>query len=102
MEVPETTHESLEITNDTTSEQIEITEEIEVNTNNINPENIPEEVVEITEDVSENAEVSNCLALTIRKDYSISVIRNVFVRTAKGILKVAISIFTLNFFKFFF
>ena len=50
---------------------------------------------------NENDEVSNCLALTVQKDYNLSVVKNVFVRTVKGIWKVAISIFTLNIIKFF-
>lgn len=54
------------------------------------------------ETMNENQEVSNCLALTIKKDYNISVVKNVFIRTARGIWKVAISMFTLNIFKFFF
>ena len=56
-----------------------------------------------SDNISEtNSEVSNCLALTVKKDYSISVVKNVFIRTCKGIWKVAISIFTLNIIKFFF
>lgn len=50
----------------------------------------------------EKKEISNCLALTVKKDYSISVVKNIFVRTVKGIWKVAVSIFTLNIIKFFF
>ena len=51
--------------------------------------------------LEDNTEVSNCLALTVKKDYSMAVVKNVFVRTVKGIWKVAVSIFTLNIIKFF-
>lgn len=77
-----------------TSQNEEITENLEER-KNIEPKNS-------NELVGCNQEFSNCLALTVKKDYSISVVKNIFVRTVKGIWKVAISIFTLNIIKFFF
>ena len=76
-----------------TSQNEEITENLEER-KNIEPKNS-------NELVGCNQEFSNCLALTVKKDYSISVVKNIFVRTVKGIWKVAISIFTLNIIKFY-
>ena len=61
-----------------------------------------ENSTEDSEILEDNSEISNCLALTVKKDYNLSVVKNVVVRTFKGIWKVAISIFTLNIIKFFF
>lgn len=44
----------------------------------------------------------NCLSLTVRKDYSLSVVKHVLVRTWKTTWRVALSIFLLNFLSFFF
>lgn len=49
----------------------------------------------------DNSEVSNCLALTVQKDYSLSIVKNVVVKTLRSAWKIALSIFTLNFLKFF-
>lgn len=50
---------------------------------------------------TENQEVANCLALTVKKDYNLSIVKNVVVKTFKNAWKIALSIFTLNFLKFF-
>ena len=44
----------------------------------------------------------NCLALTVKKDYSLSIVKHVFVRTWKTTWRVALSVFILNFLSFFF
>lgn len=49
----------------------------------------------------DDSEVSNCLALTVQKDYSLSIVKNVVVKTLRSAWKIALSIFTLNFLKFF-
>lgn len=49
----------------------------------------------------DNSEVSNCLALTVQKDYGLSIVKNVVVKTLRSAWKIALSIFTLNFLKFF-
>ena len=77
-----------------------VTSEI-ITSDNVEQDN-SENTIESSENLDENNEVSNCLALTVKKDYNLSVVKNVFVRTVKGIWKVAISIFTLNIIKFFF
>ncbi len=43
----------------------------------------------------------NCLALTVKKDYNLSIVKNVMLKTLKNAWKIALSIFTLNFLKFF-
>lgn len=54
-------------------------------------------------DFSDNTENPvNCLSLTVRKDYSLSVVKHVLVRTWKTTWRVALSIFLLNFLSFFF
>lgn len=44
---------------------------------------------------------TNCLALTIRKEYRITVIKNVTVKSLKVISKVSFAIFALNFINLF-
>lgn len=69
-------------------------EELDSTPNN----NIENMELEKNEDYSE---VSNCLALTVQKDYSLSIVKNVVVKTLRSAWKIALSIFTLNFLKFF-
>lgn len=63
-------------------------------------ENVSLDNVE-TSTETENQEVANCLALTVKKDYNLSIVKNVVVKTFKNAWKIALSIFTLNFLKFF-
>lgn len=44
---------------------------------------------------------TNCLALTVRKDYNLSIIKNGFFTTLRMSWKVAVSTFVLNFIKLF-
>ena len=83
-------------TTEDSNNEVSETEEI------VNTETEDEIVSTADTENSEDFEVSNCLALTVKKDYSLSVVKNVVIRTFKGIWKVAISIFTLNIIKFFF
>lgn len=56
----------------------------------------------ISSDSDSNSDsVVNCLSLTVRKDYSLSIVKNVVLRTLKDTWRVAVSFFTLNFLKFF-
>ena len=52
--------------------------------------------------MNESSEIVNCLALTVKKDYNLSVVKNVVLKTFKNAWRIALSIFTLNFIKFFF
>lgn len=63
-----------------------------------NTENAKESPIE-TE--NQNPEVANCLALTVKKDYNLSIVKNVVVKAFRNAWKIALSIFTLNFLKFF-
>ena len=63
-----------------------------------NTENAKESPVE-TE--NQSPEVANCLALTVKKDYNLSIVKNVVVKAFRNAWKIALSIFTLNFLKFF-
>lgn len=51
--------------------------------------------------VQSDSEVANCLALTVKKDYNLTIVKNVFIRTLKNTWRIALSIFTLNMLKFF-
>lgn len=48
-----------------------------------------------------NADIVNCLALTVQKDYSLAIAKNVVIKALKSTWKIVLSIFTLNFLKFF-
>ncbi|MGN1297493.1 MAG: hypothetical protein ACI4VH_03565 [Clostridia bacterium] len=50
---------------------------------------------------NENEETVNCLALTVQKDYNLCIVKNVILKTLKTTWKIAISVITLNFLKFF-
>lgn len=50
----------------------------------------------------ENTSETNCLALTVRKDYNISILKNSIVKTFKLSYKVLISAFFLNLLRLFF
>lgn len=45
---------------------------------------------------------SNCLALTVRKDYNLTIIKNIFTTSGRVSLKIAISTFILNILRMFF
>lgn len=55
----------------------------------------------IAESQEQDTNVVNCLALTVKKDYNLSIVKNVVVKTFKNFWKIAVSIFTLNLLKFF-
>ena len=72
-------------------------------TESINDLNNNEEAISnITEEaVPQNTEIANSLALTIKKDYSIAIAKNVFIKTLRSTWKIVLSVFTLNILKFF-
>lgn len=76
----------------------EITDSISDNTSSSFINLKPDENVD-TYDSS--ATTVNCLSLTVKKDYSLSIVKNIVVRTLKGTWRVSISIFLLNLFNFF-
>ena len=70
-----------------------------IDTNFINNEEVISKDSEDT--VFQNAEVVNSLALTIKKDYSLAIAKNIFIKTLRSTWKIVLSTFTLNFLKFF-
>ena len=105
VDVPNKTEIDLE------SEKLNYLDQTLDNTDNVEQENTSDKNVtnldntiqeERTTQENESSEVVNCLALTVKKDYSLSIVKNVVVKSFKNIWRIAISIFTLNFIKFFF
>lgn len=45
---------------------------------------------------------ANCLALTVRKDYNLTIIKNIFTTSGRMSLKIALSTLVLNFLRMFF
>ena len=43
----------------------------------------------------------NCLALTVQKDYKLSIAKNVFFKSIRSTFKIAFSVFALNLLKLF-
>ncbi len=103
-------------------QQVEVTNDVPIVNDNINDtdtdneldstidtsiENIEEDLVEPSEeDNSEESAVAivdaqspgvNCLYLTVKKDYNLSIIKNKIKRALKGSWRVAVSVFILNF-----
>lgn len=96
--------------------------------NNLNPDSISEistiEEVEDSNTIEENTDTSsstvssvntatflennsdtpepNCLALTVRKDYNLTIIKNIFTTSGRMSLKIALSTLVLNFLRMFF
>ncbi len=66
------------------------------------PSTEKEEIFSATSDIEKETAETNCLALTVRKDYNISIIKNGFFTTLRLSWKVAISTFVLNILKLFF
>ena len=74
--------------------------EVSVNTE-IENSNELEGNTKIEKDEKETVE-TNCLALTVRKDYNFSIAKNTVFKTIRMSIKVAISTFILNLIKIFF
>lgn len=90
-----TTKDISEIINSSTSNVEDNTSSSDSNNGVINDFN------NIDDTEAQNQNIVNCLALTVKKDYSLSIVKNVVVKTFKNIWKIAVSIFTLNLLKFF-
>ena len=48
-----------------------------------------------------NNEVANCLALTVKKDYNLSILKHVCVGALRSTWRISFAIFVLNILKFF-
>lgn len=85
--------------------QIDEIDEILEETNSlesIETSNISEINSDIEEKADENIPEPNCLALTVRKDYNLTIFKNVFTKTGRLSLKVALSTLVLNFLRMLF
>lgn len=70
----------------------------------VTPDTTEESVVLETENVENNDDIPepNCLALTVRKDYNLTVAKNIFTTSWRMSLKIALSTLALNFLRMFF
>lgn len=71
------------------------------NNDSVNENSVDSSVEDNANIYDESSEVTNCLALTIKKDYNLSIVKNVVSTTLRSMWKVIASFFALNFFKFF-
>ena len=91
-----------------------ILENLNNNQNNIEMPEVDDIVQIVQEDIEnrndsvsdtinlKDANTSNCLALTIKKEYKLVAIKNVFIHSLKVTWKVIVSTVTLHFLKIFF
>lgn len=85
-------------------EKIE-TNELDTNLDTNSDINIENETIENEETLEEKQSESvetNCLALTVRKDYNLSILKNGLATTVRVSWKVALSTFILNLLAFLF
>ena len=99
VESKELNHEDKLVDNTENTESKEILDNTSLPQNDVSNNIVQTEAENQT---NESSEVVNCLALTVKKDYSLSIVKNVVVKTFKNVWRIALSIFTLNFIKFFF
>lgn len=99
------------------SEELLINQEINSETNDINNVEIDSSNINIASDENlisneefvvpiENRDNDipepNCLALTVKKDYNLTIVKNIFTKTGRMSIKVALSTLVLNFLRMFF
>lgn len=92
-----------------TLEKTDNIEDIEKKEDNVQNEAEIEKKLEESEDTSsesvnlnlENANTTNCLALTIQKDHKLVAVKNVFIRTIRMSWKVVVTTITLTLIKLF-
>ena len=94
----------IDINKSTETEEQEVKQDLEQNTTEIKEnspeaiENTPSESVDIK---NEDANTTNCLALTIQEDHKLTAIKNVFFRSIRMSWKVVVSTITLALIKLF-
>lgn len=71
-------------------------EDVSLNDENENNTNICDELENNDINENEETEATNCLALTVRKDYNLSIFRNRIIKTFHVTSKVALCTFLLN------
>lgn len=69
---------------------------------NINNESSEVKVLDSAAVIVSDTPVVNCLALAVRKEYSLTIAKNIFFKTCKTTWKIGLSILVLNFLSFFF
>ena len=99
VESKELNHEDKLVDNTENTESKEILDNTSLPQNDVSNNIVQTEAENQT---NESAEIINCLALTVKKDYSVSIVKNVVVKSFKNVWRIGLSIFTLNFIKFFF
>lgn len=74
------------------------------NFNNIETEDSSQLIHEKETSENQNQEINqaNCLALTVRKNYNLTILKNIFTTSGRMSLKIALSTLVLNFLKMFF
>lgn len=79
-------------------------EKCENHNNNVKTEDSPQSVKEEEPSNFQNDDTNqaNCFALTVRKDYNLTIIKNIFTTSVRMSLKIAFSTFVLNFLRMFF
>lgn len=115
--LPSKIENNLELENNNKSEDTvnNINKEEILDKNLINQTNLLDETMDTKNNLSDkdldinsiqennkNFEVTNCLALTVKKDYNLTVVKNITLKALKTTWKVVASLFTLNFLKIFF
>jgi hypothetical protein len=70
------------------------------NVENSNPDNASTDVPNLEQN-QEQSNVVNCLSLTVKKDYNLSIVKNVVIKTIKNSLRVSFTVFILNILKLF-
>ena len=71
-------------------------EDVSLNDENENNTNIYDELENNDINENEETEATNCLALTVRKDYNLSILKNKMVTTFRVTSKVVFCAFFLN------
>ena len=84
-----------------TIDEEELLENLDVPTSSDEKNIFEDSNITATSDEKETVE-TNCLALTVRKDYNFAIAKNTVFKTIRMSIKVAISTFVLNLIKLFF
>ena len=72
-------------------------EETNVNTNSTNIEVSTESDINVENNIEDsNNDISNCLALTVKKDYNLTIVKNVFTTTGRLSWKIALVTAIIN------
>lgn len=87
---------SLEVTLNLETSGTMQTSEVEISSEDL----VSAENVQSSEESSFEG-VPNCLSLTVKEDYKLSIVKNVFFKSIRSGLKIAFSVLTLNLLKLF-